>query len=67
MLVGSESGKNAFGRFSCAAVRRGKKVEGVVGAKEGAQSSPSFVGLSPAVLSELYSVVGDGLVDVSVF
>jgi hypothetical protein len=42
-------------------------VKGVVGAEEGAQAMACLTGLRPAFCGEFYAVVGDGLVDVSVF
>lgn len=42
-------------------------MERVVCAEEGAESSSGVVGLGPAFWCEFYAVVGDGLVDISVF
>jgi hypothetical protein len=42
-------------------------VKGIICAEEGAQTSASLVGLCPAILGELYTMVGNCLVDISVF
>jgi hypothetical protein len=65
-VVRGQGGKYAFGRLSRAAIGGGKEVESVVGAEEGTKSSACLVGLCPAFRGELYSVVGDGLVDIAV-
>lgn len=41
-------------------------MKGVIGTEQLAQAASGVVGLLPAVLCELYSVVGDGLVDFAV-
>ena len=42
-------------------------MQGVVCAQEGAETAAGFVGLYPAVGGEFYTMVGDSLVDLSVF
>jgi hypothetical protein len=42
-------------------------VEGVFWLEEGAELAPCFVGLVPAIVGEFDAVVGDVLVDITVF
>lgn len=42
-------------------------MEGVVWFEEGAEPAPSFVGLVPAIVGEFDTVIGDVLVDITVF
>lgn len=42
-------------------------MEGVVWFEEGAELAPCFVGLVPAIVGEFDAVVGDVLVDITVF
>lgn len=42
-------------------------MEGVFWFEEGAELAPSFVGLVPAIVGEFDAVVGDVLVDITVF
>ena len=66
-LVGRQRGEDAFGRLAGSTVGRCEEVQCVVGAEELAKALASFVGLGPAFGRELDSVVGDALVDFSIF
>lgn len=52
--------------FAGAGVRGGEELDGVVWVEEFAETVPGFASLGPSFLGELYAVVGDVLVDVSV-
>ena len=66
-LVAGKGREYAFGGLAGAAVGGRKEVQGVVCTQERAQALAGFMGLGTPFGGELYTVVGDGLVDVSVF
>ena len=53
--------------FARAGVGRGEELDRVVWVEQLAEAVPGFAGLRPSFGCELYAVVGNVLVDVSVF
>ena len=66
-LVRGECFENSFRGLSSTAIGRGKEVESIVCAEQSTKSSSCIKSLKFAFGGEFYSVIGDGLVDVSIF
>ena len=66
-IVRGQRAEDALGRLAGATVGGGEEVEGVFWFEEGAELAPCFVGLVPAIVGEFDAVVGDVLVDITVF
>jgi hypothetical protein len=66
-LVRGECFQNSFRGLSSTAIGRGKEVKSIVCAEQSAESSSCIKSLKFAFGGEFYSVIGDGLVDVSIF
>lgn len=66
-IVRGQSGKDTLGGLAGATVGGGENLEGVVGAKKVAEAAAGIVGLIPTLGRELDAVIGDGLVDITVF
>lgn len=65
-VVRRQRAQDALCRLACPAVGRGIELEGIVGLEQRAELAPSLFCLGPAMLGQLYPVIGNKLVDVAV-
>lgn len=65
-VVRGQGGQDALGGLSCAAIWRREEVEGIIWPEQLAQAAARFMGLGPAVLRELNTVIRDCLVYIAV-
>lgn len=65
-VVRGQGGQDALGGLSCATIWRREEVEGVVWPEQLAQAAARFMGLGPAILRELHTVIRDCLVYIAV-
>lgn len=65
-IVRGQGGQDALSGLSCAAIWRREEVEGVVWPEQLAQAAARFMGLGPAILRELHTMIGDCLVYIAI-